>query len=114
MQHLLDPAILGSVIDWDAIDHALQVLEIRSQSHRSSKMVVQFHCLTYEWKEEVKRLKGTTGWLPRFERVGIIEFVSDEECHAREWKHDLSIVLCTDPLLVRVVSSSTSVWKSLR
>jgi len=81
MQHLLDPAILGSVIDWDAIDHALQALEIQSQSYRTSKMVVQFYCLTYEWKEEVRRLKGGTGWLPRFGRVGIIEFVSDDDCY---------------------------------
>lgn len=79
MQHLLDPAILGSVIDWDAIDHALQLLEVRSQSHRTAKMVVQFYCLTFEWKEEIRRLKGNNGWLPRFERTGIIEFVSEED-----------------------------------
>ncbi|KAF9785809.1 hypothetical protein BJ322DRAFT_1107700 [Thelephora terrestris] len=77
MQHLLDPVILGRVIDWDAIDRALQVLEIRSQSYRTSKLVVQFYCLTHEWKEEVKKLKERTGWLPRFERAGVIEFVSD-------------------------------------
>lgn len=79
MQYLLDPVILGSIIDWDAIDRALQVLEIRSQSHRSSKMVLQFYCLTHEWKEELRRLKEGTGWLPRFERAGVIEFVSDED-----------------------------------
>jgi hypothetical protein len=88
MQHLLDPAILGSVIDWDAVDRALEVLEIRSQSHRTSKMVVQFYCLTHEWKEEVRRLKGSTGWLPRFGRAGIIEFVSDEDCRVCRWKYD--------------------------
>lgn len=89
MQHLLDPAILGRAIDWDAIDRALQVLEIRSQSHRSSKMVVQFYCLAYEWKEEIRRLKESTGWLPRFERAGVIEFISDGDQRTCERKYHL-------------------------
>lgn len=89
MQHLLDPAIIGSVIDWDAIDHALEVLETQSKSHRTSKMVVQFYCLTYEWKEQVRTLKGCARWLPRFERVGVIEFVSDEDCRMCRWKYHL-------------------------
>lgn len=87
MQHLLDPAILGSVIDWDAIDRALQVLEIRSQSHRTSKMVVQFYGLTSEWKEEVNRLKGNARWLPRFERAGVIEIISDEDFYTGKCKY---------------------------
>lgn len=81
MQHLLDPAILGDAIDWEAIDRALQALEVQSRLYRTSKMVVQFYCLTYEWKEEVNRLKASTGWLPRFERVGVIEIVSDEDSY---------------------------------
>jgi len=89
MQHLLDPAILGSVIDWDAIDRALRILETQSQSHRTTKMVVQFHCLTCEWKEEVGRLKANTGWLPRFEQVGVIEFVSDEDLYTGGRKYHL-------------------------
>lgn len=113
MQHLLDPAILGSEIDWDAIDQALEALEIRSQSHRSSKMVVQFYCLTYEWKEEVERLKGSSGWLPRFERAGVIEFVSDEDCRMCRWKYHLRY-FCADAPLVRVVSPPTSAGKPLR
>lgn len=75
MQYLLDPVILGNAIDWDAIDRALQVLEIQSKSHRASKLIVQFYSLTYEWKEEVSRLKERTRWLPRFERSGVIEIV---------------------------------------
>lgn len=111
MQHLLDPAILGSAIDWDAIDRALQALEIQSQLHRTSKMVVQFYCLAHEWKEEVRRLKGSTGWLPRFERDGIIEFTSDQDCNMCKWKHGLRY-LCSNTLLPRVISSPTPVWKS--
>jgi hypothetical protein len=87
-EHLLDPAILGSVIDWDAVDRALEVLEIQSQSHRTSKMVIQFCCLTHKWKEEVRRLRGSTGWLPLFGRARIIEFVSDEDCRMCGWKYD--------------------------
>ena len=81
MQYLLDPAILRNVVDWDAVDRALRVLDIQSQSHRTSKMDLQFCYLTYEWKEEVSRLKTSTGWLPRFEQVGVIEIISDEDSH---------------------------------
>lgn len=81
MQYLLDPAILGNVIDWDAVDRALRVLEIQSQLQRNSEMVIRFHSLAYEWKEEVSRLKTSTGWLPRFEQVGVVEIVSDEDSY---------------------------------
>lgn len=113
MQYLLDPAIVGSVIDWEAIDCALQALELRSQPHRTSKMVVQFYCLTYEWETEVRRLRGTTGWLPRFEQAGVIEFASDEGCYTCRWEYGLIYLCANNPICV-TISSKTSVLKSLR
>jgi len=106
MQHLLDPAILGNVIDWNAIDRALQVLEIQSRLRRASKMVIRFYCLTHEWKEELNRLKAITGWLPLFGQVGVVEFVSDEDSNACRWKYHFQY-LCADTLSARAVSSPT-------